>query len=304
LNSKQLHIDKIEIDKLFETSENVSKPSLKTNVLQTNDLFSPNFNIESLSKVDEPLNSTKKKEDINELLFKSFEEWNSSIHPRKWVIAVSDNFHYGPYNSEEIYAFLFNLFDKSPEAKEVHSFMVVNSESDIYYQPDAVLEMLEKEVKDKILPIDPKEELERLVIQIQPEEDFSRERKFSDNPNLITKFDSGRRRSKFKNTEYLPLKELHQQFRNPGDYGKQNYNQNQYNSYHKTRSFGGNNRDFYTPHNKYNQSQGGQRYHHTQNYFKPENSQFNEQEKTEPQPLQEKKQSKVTLVSIKDTLFD
>jgi len=161
-------------------------------------------------------------------MYEKFEE--KTLEIRKWFLIVPNYSNFGPYTSEEIYVFLTNLFSKNPELKENHTFMVADADSDIYFQPSSIIEKLEEEVKDKIKPLDAKSELEKIILnKTNKQKPPFRERKFSDNSKLITKYDVCEMNSKFKNAHFLPLKQLKQQLKTLKN--KQNMQNNENNNF-------------------------------------------------------------------------
>ena len=115
-----MHVDKIEIDQLFSGMK-----------LKTIDPFAEDFN-ENKNKEIKP--------EVNDL-FKPVLNSEISFSNQKWYLQ-NEFANFGPYSSEEVYVFLAHLFEKNPEMKDDHSFMVIDSMSDIYYKPDAVVELL------------------------------------------------------------------------------------------------------------------------------------------------------------------
>ncbi len=133
---------------------------------------------------------------------------------KKWFISFPNNVNYGPYTGEEIYIFLNNLY-KSKSIKPPE-FMVADSESDFYFKPESLFEILSedvnlksKKIENNILPT-PEEKLEKAIKKKSDSPELI-ERKYVENSKIVTKFDVAEMNSKFKNAQYLPLNSLKNQ---------------------------------------------------------------------------------------------
>ncbi len=170
------------------------------------DLFDEKFennNIQIITdnKKQPVVNSANITNAINEELpfneiFKSLEEQGLHLN-RKWYLVVPDKKNYGPFTANEIYSFLNHLFIKSPAYKKINSLLICDSEFDIYFQPDAVMEVLLNEIVEN-------------KVNNNTSKLLSRERKLPD-PHLITKYDVYEMNSKFQTTYQFPIKQLNGQ---------------------------------------------------------------------------------------------
>jgi hypothetical protein len=231
LNSRKLHLDKIEVDDLF--SDDMIRKT-------TGGSYDSEEKVTD-QKVDKENTNPNMISKEKESMFSMMDQGNQM--KKKWFLMAPNSMTFGPYSSEEIYVFIKNMNMKSPEETQIQKYMVVDSESDIYYKPEIIIEQLESECRDKIKPMDPKKELEKIVItkkksfgttsgnlensnqqhfinnahnlQVNFQPQFlMRERKLSDNPNkLITKYDVFEMNSRFKHAQYLPIKQLKQQLK-------------------------------------------------------------------------------------------
>jgi hypothetical protein len=224
-------VEKVELDTLFGGVKH-----------KTVDIFADGFDTDIKNENPEILKAEKKHSsasestavttNITESIFKALEE-SEKVHEvtRKWYLVVPNYNNYGPYTSEEIYSFLHTMSQRSPLA-ENHNLMVCDTESDIYYKPEIVLEMLGIELKDKIKNLDSQKELLDKFLSSPLNLDNSnhrniRERKFSGNPNLITKYDVYEMNSEFKTAHYLPIKQLKEQLNSMRNHKQfNNYNNN------------------------------------------------------------------------------
>lgn len=228
LNSKGAHVDKIELDELFGGVK-----------LHSVDPFADDFNINKFSpKAEEKVNKGEKKAETSMSdFYKNMMQENASTLKKKWCLVVSQYKSYGPYTCFEMYSFLQNLLKQFEGEQAVHNFLVCDIESDIYYQPESVLEILENEMKENTLSPNQNRELEKLLNNtsqnnnhtnpsnpINPAQNF-RERKLPENPNhLITKYDVFEMNSKFNTAHYLPIKQLKEQLKMIKN--KENYSNN------------------------------------------------------------------------------
>jgi hypothetical protein len=104
--------------------------------------------------------STLEKENIAPSLDLGF-KFPSSNHPRKeeflqekfvdksWKISffhLEQHIYYGPLSSYKIWIFLKNMYSNISEIeKRKKNFMIVDISSDVYFQPDAIYEILSEE---------------------------------------------------------------------------------------------------------------------------------------------------------------
>lgn len=200
LNSRSSHVNKIEIDELFGGVK-----------IKTVDVFSEDFNLDKSSQKRDhkkPLEiSIPQSETDPSTLFKSLEEVPISPQSvRKWFLIFTNYANFGPYTSEEIYVFLKNFARKTEnikQEKEHPRFLVADCEADIYFQPFTLLEILEEDIKEKIQALNLKKDSD-----IEKQKVKFIERKFSEHPKMITKYDVAEMNSKFKHAQYLPIKQL------------------------------------------------------------------------------------------------
>jgi hypothetical protein len=224
-------VDKIEIEELF-SDEMIRKT--------TGGSYDSEEKVD-VQKVDKENTNPNLIQKEKDSMFSMVDQGNQM--KKKWFLMAPNSMIFGPYSSEEIYVFIKNMNMKIPQETQLQKYMVVDAESDIYYKPEVIIEQLENECKDKIKPMDPKKELEKIVItrkksfgnsagnfentnqqqfinnahnsQFIFQQQFQmRERKLSDNPNkLITKYDVFEMNSRFKHAQYLPIKQLKQQLK-------------------------------------------------------------------------------------------
>lgn len=226
------------MDDLFKTDSSRGLASIS---YKTVDVFSEEFKLgkdkdlprsESNISVKDSSSSYKNSlEDTSLVIGKSFgDDSNKLLNEKKWFISVSDICVFGPYKAEEIYIFVNNILKNTNNETENHYFMVVDSETDIYYEPNAVLEHLE-EAFPSLKGINTQNELEKLINDnhnVPLENIVFKERKKSENPQLVTKFDlvsnnnnnnskynnnnnwqqSKAKSTKYSNAQYLPLPQL------------------------------------------------------------------------------------------------
>ena len=237
-----MNIGKIEIDDLFAE---------KTNY-QVIDVFGEEFTVENtVPKMEK--NDSSRQQTIEEDKKDEKTEENKDDHIRlmkKWFISFPNNINYGPYTGEEIFTFLTNLY-KSKSIKPPE-FMIADSESDFYFKPESLFEILSEDIKLKSKKIltnqqNTDDQLER-AIKKKSESPELLERKYVENNKMITKFDVAEMNSKFKNAQYLPLSSLKNQI---SDLKLSNYeSQDNY----KLPSFPGSTKSYNskrTPSNKY-----------------------------------------------------
>jgi hypothetical protein len=203
LQSREVNVGKIEIDELFGEKKN----------FQVVDVFGEEFTMDNTVKKISKKESVRVEEDKKEeKIEENKDDHISSV--KKWFISFPNNVNYGPYTGEEIYIFLTNLY-KSKSIKPPE-FMVADSESDFYFKPESLFEILAEDIKLKSKKIETnrepnlEEKIERIVKKKSDSPELL-ERKYVENNKIITKFDVAEMNSKFKNAQYLPLNSLKNQ---------------------------------------------------------------------------------------------
>jgi hypothetical protein len=164
LNTKAVHVGKIDVDDLFKGVKITTiDPFAEDFAFNKENKENENNNLMNKSNINNyDYGSENKTEETNTgtSIFAQLDHKLTEYERQKWYIQTEIT-NFGPYSSEEIYLFLTNLFTKSPELKEDHTYMVIDSESDIYYKPDAVLDNLHDELKAYLKTDDPKKEIEK-----------------------------------------------------------------------------------------------------------------------------------------------
>ena len=133
---------------------------------------------------------------------------------KKWYLNFPNNVYYGLYSGEEIYMFIKNI-SKSRTLKNLN-FMVADSESDYYFKPEAIFELLSEDLKLRNEDVNIEKKLEKACEAVcgNSEKKYFVERLFSDKPKLMTKFDVAEMKSKYKNALNIDIIHLNRQLIN------------------------------------------------------------------------------------------
>lgn len=126
-----------------------------------------------------------KTQNTNSNVFNLWDELNSEKNlKKKWFIKSQNQINYGPFSNEEIYVYLKTTFNSNPNSHMLKNSMIIDSDMDIYFKPDSALDILENEIKDLTLPINPKDELDKILIKLNPDDENFKEYK---NTNISRK---------------------------------------------------------------------------------------------------------------------
>jgi hypothetical protein len=211
LNSKAIQVDKLEIDDLFGRVEFIP--------------FDPFADVQEKKEEKVEIKEEKKnfiETTINlEEMFNSLDELNmNSIQmetKKKWFIIIPSLNNIGPYTGREILSYLTQILKVKDEISKraSQSFMVCDSEMDIYFQPEAALELLEKEI--------PQAQSNTIFRQHNYSQNFPsinslssmthlsnlKERKFPGYFNMVSKFDQ------LENNPYVSIQQNQNLFKHP-----------------------------------------------------------------------------------------
>lgn len=161
---KILKFEEISVEKLF--SKNFSEDE---DIEQSNNSISKKSVLPSSKELIHPQNqqqefnhenSTQEKSgqipsyDFSQVKPLTKEEFlMSDIFEKVWFLSFFHNgkfINYGPMNTSKIFLFLKNFYTPLPQSeKEKKNFMVVDSSSDIHFQPESLYEILFGEYKKK-----------------------------------------------------------------------------------------------------------------------------------------------------------
>jgi len=185
--SKEVNIGKIDLDDLFGTSNEGAE--------KTNQAVEEGTKSKEEEKKEERKDEEKKEDQLST--------------QKKWYISFQNSAFYGPYTGREIFSFLNNVRESKIKVPE---FMVADSESDFYFKPESLHEILSEEIKGKDIDISNKDpenchNLEKAVRK-RSDSPIYEERKYIDASRMVTKFDVAEMNSKFKNAQNLPIHNL------------------------------------------------------------------------------------------------
>jgi hypothetical protein len=175
LNTELLHLNKLEVDELFNGIKLIPfDPFAQDGMFESNKNFQileEKKNSKSEQRTPKLVSNHRPLEKTIDLeeIFKSLDGQNNKINPeekKKWFITTSNAKNIGPYSGKEILMCLRHiLIENSPNKNSDTSrnFMICDSESDIYYKPEAAYENLQREIPESSLTELEKNNFERQI---------------------------------------------------------------------------------------------------------------------------------------------
>ena len=216
LETKNVKINKIDVDDLFNIATNKEVNPTEQMNYKIVDLFAEEF-VMTPKKEEEKAKaySPPKNKEISKIIVNNDSDDSPEYYLLKKYYIIINQVYYGPYTAEDIYLYLLKLYANDQKLKEKQLFMISDVESDIYYIPSTLFEILGEQLKGTNVFKDKAADFISPILPYNEEKiKETKERKLPVNMQLITKYDVYYLNNKFKNNaKYIPIRQLNKQLK-------------------------------------------------------------------------------------------